>query len=152
MCGFTGYFLKNSLESNSQTILNMLELQRHRGPDDSGVLGIHTALKTLEELPVKSPNEFVTKPNLIFGFNRLSILDLSPAGHQPMINTEAEVALMMNGEVYNAFDFKPELEAKGYVFKGHSDTEVVLNLYLAYGLEGMLSRLNGMFALVIFDG
>jgi asparagine synthase (glutamine-hydrolysing) len=152
MCGFTGYFLKSSFESNSKTILNMLEFQRHRGPDDSGVLGIHTTQKTLEELAVQRPKDFLSAPNLIFGFNRLSILDLSPAGHQPMINQEAQVALMMNGEVYNAFDFKPELETKGYVFKGHSDTEVVLNLYLEFGLEGMLKRLNGMYALAIYDG
>jgi asparagine synthase (glutamine-hydrolysing) len=152
MCGFAGYFLKNNFESNSKTILNMLELQRHRGPDDSGILGIHTTQKTLEELDAQSPNDFLSAPNLIFGFNRLSILDLSPAGHQPMTNKEAQVALMMNGEVYNAFDYKPELEAKGYLFKGHSDTEVVLNLYLEYGLEGMLKRLNGMFAIAIYDG
>lgn len=152
MCGFNGYFLKNSYESNSQTILNMLELQRHRGPDDSGILGIQTMTNSFEELPVQSPKDFLSKPNLIFGFNRLSILDLTPAGHQPMINHEAQVSLMMNGEVYNAFDYKPELQAKGYIFKGHSDTEVVLNLYLAFGLEGMLNRLNGMFALTIYDG
>jgi len=130
----------------------MLELQRHRGPDDSGILGIHTAQKSLEELPVQSLIDFLSAPNLIFGFNRLSILDLSPAGHQPMINHKEKVALMMNGEVYNAFDFKPDLEAKGYLLKGHSDTEVVLNLYLEYGLEGMLNRLNGMFAIAIYDG
>lgn len=152
MCGFAGYFLKNNFESNSKTILNMLELQRHRGPDDSGILGIHTSQKTLEELAVQRPNDFLSAPNLIFGFNRLSILDLSPAGHQPMINHEAKVALMMNGEVYNAFDFKPELIEKGYDFKGNSDTEVVLNLYLEYGLDGMLERLNGMFAIAIYDG
>lgn len=152
MCGFTGYFLKNSIESNSTVILDMLELQRHRGPDDSGVLGINTRNNIMEELPIQMPNCFSSKPNLIFGFNRLSILDLSPAGHQPMINKDAKVALMMNGEVYNAFDYKPELEAKGYIFKGQSDTEVVLNLYLAYGLEEMLNRLNGMYALAIYDG
>jgi len=152
MCGFTGYFLKNSQERNSEAILNMLAIQRHRGPDDSGVLGIDTADNNFEELSVDQPKAFSIEPNLVFGFNRLSILDLSAAGHQPMINKEANVALMMNGEVYNAFDFKPELIAKGYFFKGNSDTEVVLNLYLEYGLEGMLDRLNGMFALAINDG
>lgn len=152
MCGFTGYFLKNKHEQNSETILKMLEIQRHRGPDDSGVLGINVKNNTLEELSVDKPNEFSNYPNLIFGFNRLSILDLSPAGHQPMINEKFKVALMMNGEIYNAFDYKPELIAKGYVFKGNSDTEVVLNLYLEYGLDGMLERINGMFALAIYDG
>ncbi len=152
MCGFTGYFLKNKHEQNSEAILNMLAIQRHRGPDDSGVLGINSHENILEELSVENPKRFSNHPNLIFGFNRLSILDLSPAGHQPMTNLKAKVALMMNGEVYNAFDFKPELLSKGYVFKGNSDTEVVLNMYLEYGLEGMLERLNGMFALAIYDG
>ena len=77
----------------------MLELQRHRGPDDSGVLGINTAANKMEELSFNSPNDFSGQPNLILGFNRLSILDLSPTGHQPMIDSEAKVALMMNGEV-----------------------------------------------------
>jgi asparagine synthase (glutamine-hydrolysing) len=152
MCGFTGYLLKDTFENRSDAILNMLELQRHRGPDDSGILGINTLKNLFEELNPQNPDLFSNNPNLIFGFNRLSILDLSHAGHQPMQNKEMNVALMMNGEVYNAFDFKPELIEKGYSFKSNSDTEVVLNLYLAYGLKGMLDRINGMFAIVIYDG
>jgi asparagine synthase (glutamine-hydrolysing) len=105
-----------------------------------------------EEIPTAKYQFFSNQPELVFGFNRLSILDLSPAGHQPMVNDMSKVALMMNGEVYNAFDFKPNLIEKGYKFKGESDTEIVLNLYLEYGLEGMLSRLNGMFAMAIYDG
>ena len=152
MCGLTGYLLKNETESDSSTVLDMLALQRHRGPDDSGILGINIHNNNLEELEVKEPLPFNIKPNLIFGFNRLSILDLSPAGHQPMIHQASKVALMMNGEVYNAFDYKPELIDMGFSFKGNSDTEVVLYLYLAFGLEGMLERLNGMYALAIYDG
>lgn len=152
MCGITGYFLKTNTEKNSEAILKMLEFQRSRGPDDSGVLGINVKNNILEELSVEKTSVFSNNPSLVFGFNRLSILDLSPAGHQPMINKEAQVALMMNGEVYNAFDFKQGLIAKGYVFQGSSDTEVVLHLYLEYGLNGMLERLNGMFALAIYDG
>jgi asparagine synthase (glutamine-hydrolysing) len=152
MCGFTGYLLKNQTEDKSKVILEMLSLQKHRGPDDSGILGINTSMNTLEELAVREIEYFKSSPNLIFGFNRLSILDLTPAGHQPMVHHASKVALMMNGEVYNAFDFKPELEAKGYLFKSNSDTEVVLYLYLEYGLEGMLERLNGMFALAIYEG
>ncbi|MGC4041439.1 MAG: asparagine synthase (glutamine-hydrolyzing) [Flavobacterium sp.] len=89
--------------------------------------------------------------DLIFGFNRLSILDLSPAGHQPMISPNGKIVLMMNGEIYNAFDFKPELEQKGYTFKSTSDTEVVVHLYAEYGMEKMVSMLNGMFAMAIYD-
>jgi asparagine synthase (glutamine-hydrolysing) len=152
MCGIAGYFLKTNTEKKSETILKMLEFQKSRGPDDSGILGINVKENILEELSIEKSCVFSNNPSLIFGFNRLSILDLSPAGHQPMINKEAQVALMMNGEVYNAFDFKPELIAKGYIFQGNSDTEVVLHLYLEYGLNGMLERLNGMFALAIYDG
>jgi asparagine synthase (glutamine-hydrolysing) len=151
MCGFTGYLLNNSTAQDSDVILKMLKLQRHRGPDDSGVMGIDMNSAFTEELPVQSPTNFSINANLIFGFNRLSILDLSSSGHQPMCNREKGVVLMMNGEVYNAFDFKLELESKGYIFKGNSDTEVVLTLYLEYGLEGMLDRLNGMFSISIYD-
>ncbi len=151
MCGFTGYIDSKGI-SNSEAILKMLELQRHRGPDDSGVVGINFNQSTFEEVGVKQPFGFTVSPDLIFGFNRLSILDTSPAGHQPMIHPRRKVVLMMNGEVYNAFDYKSELESKGYHFKGHSDTEVVLYLYLEYGLEEMLAKLNGMFALAIYDG
>ncbi|WP_154855429.1 asparagine synthase (glutamine-hydrolyzing) [Cyclobacterium xiamenense] len=152
MCGLSGYFLKNGGETNSATMLSMLAIQRHRGPDDSGVAGIDMRSGRIEKLDGHVLSTFETKPNLVFGFNRLSILDVSHAGHQPMINEDANVALMMNGEVYNAFDFKSSLIDKGYRFEGNSDTEVVLNLYLEYGLDGMLDRLNGMFALAIFDG
>ena len=152
MCGLTGYYSKSHPIENSKPVLEMLKIQKHRGPDDSGVLGINMGDALLEELPVDQPKDFTSTPDLVFGFNRLSILDVSPAGHQPMIHHESKVALMMNGEVYNAFDFKPELEKSGFQFKGHSDTEVVLALYLAYGLDGMLERLNGMFALSIYDG
>lgn len=152
MCGFTGYIKSKNSVSDSAAILNMLKLQQHRGPDDSGVLGINMASASLQEVSPQDPTVFESAPNLIFGFNRLSILDLSPAGHQPMLHRESKVALMMNGEVYNAFDYKSELEKQGFQFKGQSDTEVVLYLYLVYGIEGMLQRLNGMFALAIYDG
>lgn len=152
MCGLTGYYCKSHPIENSKPVLEMLKLQKHRGPDDSGVLGINMKEAHLEELPVDQSKDFTSNPDLVFGFNRLSILDLSPAGHQPMVDHESKVALMMNGEVYNAFDFKPELEKSGFNFKGQSDTEVVLALYLQYGLEGILQRLNGMFALSIYDG
>ena len=151
MCGFTGY-LKTTKELSSATILNMLSLQHHRGPDDSGVVGININKRSIEEVKVDMPSAFTSHPNLVFGFNRLSILDVSPAGHQPMVHQESKVALMMNGEAYNAFDYKAELISKGYQFKGQSDTEVVLYLYIEYGMEGMLARINGMFALAIYDG
>ena len=87
----------------------------------------------------------------VLGFNRLSILDLSANGHQPMASPDGKVLLTLNGEIYNAFDYKNELTEWGYRFKSTTDTEIVLALYLKYGFEGMLNRLNGMFAIVIVD-
>lgn len=152
MCGFTGYFnLNNALETNNKVIREMIAIQKHRGPDDSGIVGINTIEKNFEEISSTTTADFSTSKDLLFGFNRLSILDLSPNGHQPMISPDKKVVLMMNGEVYNAFDFKDDLISKGHTFKSTSDTEVVLHLYLEYGIEKMVKMLNGMFALAIYD-
>lgn len=129
MCGLTGYFnFKNSIEADGIVIREMLALQKHRGLDDSGILGINTSTENIEELAVDSNDHFTINPDLVFGFNRHSILDLSANGHQPMISQDGKVVLMMNGEIYNAFDFKEELKAKGYHFKSTTDTEIVLAL------------------------
>ena len=152
MCGLTGYWLfDGQIETNSATILEMLRIQKHRGPDDSGIVAINSNIKSFESIAIDQPSAITIKPSLIFGFNRLSILDLSPNGHQPMLSDDHSVILMMNGEVYNAFDYKEELIAKGIIFRSETDTEIVLNLYLMHGLQGMLDRLNGMYAIAIYD-
>lgn len=137
-------------DENTITIREMIALHKHRGPDDSAVLGVNTE-DSITDLHVNKDHDFQKPSNLLFGFNRLSILDLSISGRQPMISGNGKVALMMNGEIYNAFDYKDDLKAKGYVFQSTTDTEVVLNLYMEYGMEGMIQRLNGMFAIVIWD-
>ena len=104
----------------------------HRGPDDSGVWlrgDGHVAL----------------------GSRRLAIQDLSPAGHMPMSDPTGRVWVVFNGEIYNFKGLRKELERKGYAFRGGSDTEVLLTLYLEYGPE-CLSHLNGMFAFAVYDG
>ena len=152
MCGFTGYYYFNDQnDSNNNIIRQMLSIQKHRGPDDSGIVAINTQGKFFENVSISEEVNFKKPSDLIFGFNRLSILDLSPMGHQPMVSPNEKVILMMNGEIYNAFDFKPELEQKGYTFKSTSDTEVILHLYSEYGMEKMISMLNGMFAMAIYD-
>ena len=152
MCGFTGYLnIDSKTETGNQTIRQMLALQKHRGPDDSGIVAINTSKKVFENATINEDVVFANPSDLVFGFNRLSILDLSPMGHQPMISPNQNVILMMNGEIYNAFDFKDELIAKGHHFKSTSDTEIVLHLYLEFGMEGMINRLNGMFSLAIYD-
>jgi asparagine synthase (glutamine-hydrolysing) len=152
MCGFTGFYnFDSKLESNNHDILEMIAMQQHRGPDDSGIVGINTIDGNYETISTEEHAAFIKSKNLLFGFNRLSIQDLSPNGHQPMISPDEKVILMMNGEIYNAFDFKEDLEKKGHIFKSTSDTEIVLHLYLEYGMEGMILKLNGMFSLAIYD-
>lgn len=152
MCGITGYInLNDKPIQDTSSILNMLRVQKHRGPDDSGIRAFNLKLGESIELPVNERLPVRDNYNGMLGFNRLSILDLSVNGHQPMISPDQKVILTLNGEIYNAFDFKEELIRWGYHFKSTSDTEVVLALYLKYGIEGLLKRLNGMFAFVIAD-
>jgi len=152
MCGITGYInLSNKTIKHSNTILEMLHLQKHRGPDDSGICAFNLNLGTSAELSVSESVGINGDFEGILGFNRLSILDLSQNGHQPMRSPDGNILLTLNGEIYNAFDYKKELQDLGYKFKSTSDTEIVLALYLNYGVEGMLKRLNGMFAIVIVD-
>ncbi|WP_376696617.1 asparagine synthase (glutamine-hydrolyzing) [Wenzhouxiangella sp. EGI_FJ10305] len=152
MCGLTGFHLRDGgTTSDAVTIQSMSQAQSHRGPDDAGHAAIDCRSGSIEPLEGNGATSFRTSADLFFGFRRLSILDLSLNGHQPMASPDGQVLLMLNGEIYNAFDFVPELESEGYRFRGKSDTEVVLNLYLVHGLEGMLSRLNGMFSIAIYD-
>jgi len=127
MCGIIGY--SGSIDSgNLNSGLHALD---HRGPDNFG--------------------SFVDRSGKIgLAHTRLSILDLSTLGHQPMISTDGRAALVFNGEIYNFQELRTELKDKGIAFRGHSDTEVLLNLYLLEG-ESMLSRLNGIFAFAIWD-
>ncbi len=126
MCGIVGVS-----GGNLEAISAANDLMAHRGPDDFGVYTNITA-------------------GIGLGHRRLSILDISPLGHQPMCSTDGAVVLVFNGEIYNFRELRKELESKGFIFRGHSDTEVLLNLYLAEG-EAMLSSLNGIFAFALWD-
>jgi asparagine synthase (glutamine-hydrolysing) len=136
MCGFAGFVNLDRAPADRQIVERMGAAIRHRGPDDRGV-----------ELFGLSPGE----PYAGIAFHRLNILDLSERGHQPMFNADRSIMIAYNGEVYNAFDYTAELEAAGFRFRSRSDTEVILYLYERYGIDGMLERLNGMFALAIAD-
>lgn len=152
MCGIAGYInLNNKPVQDTNAILNMLRVQKHRGPDDSGIRAFSLDSGQSAELKNDQPQAIEGKFEGLLGFNRLSILDLSVNGHQPMTSQDGRVLLAFNGEIYNAFTYKDELEKWGYVFKSTTDTEIVLALYLKYGFEAMLSRLNGMFAIVVVD-
>lgn len=127
MCGILGY----SGSFDPAALSAGLTAIAHRGPDDAGV--------------------FVDEAYGVGLANvRLAIQDLSPLGHQPMFGANRDVVLVLNGEIYNFRELRVALEAKGEQFIGHSDTEVLLRLYLTEG-EAMLPRLNGIFAFAIWD-
>ena len=127
MCGFVGYY--SPKQYDECVIENMNEMIAHRGPDSDG---------------------YYNDKNLHFGFRRLSIIDLEK-GSQPIINATEDVVIVFNGEVYNYAEIRKDLVNKGYVFKTHTDTEVILHGYEEYGEEGILSKLRGMFAFTIWD-
>jgi len=127
MCGLVGYsgdFVRDSLPT-------AISLISHRGPDGSGIY-------------------FDSDTSVGLGHVRLSIQDLSQLGHQPMQSNDGSAVLVFNGEIYNFRKLREELEKQGFVFRGHSDSEVVLNLYLRDGID-MLSRLDGIFSFAIWD-
>lgn len=148
MCGIAGFINLDRAPADPAVLARMSDLIRHRGPDDRGLVTWSLAGGTVAEL---SGEAAVPGADSGVGFHRLKILDLSEHGHQPMLNADRSVMIAFNGEVYNAFDFTRELEAAGFRFRSRTDTEVVLYLYERYGLDGMLERLNGMFAIVIAD-
>ena len=131
MCGLTG-ILSSSPDNISQTVSNMTSLLSHRGPDDSGVW---------------------SKGNIGLGHRRLSILDLSISGAQPMHTECMRFVMVFNGEIYNHLDIRKKLEVEGISVKwrGHSDTETLLVAIKYWGLDKSLCYSNGMFALAIWD-
>ena len=112
-------------------------------------------IKGLAEIEHRGPNEtkYQIEKNWSLGFNRLSILDLSNLGSQPMSNQKNDTIISFNGEIYNFLDLKRDLESAGYDLKGNSDTEVLLNYYhyLNRDIEKLLNKCNGMFAFSIID-
>ena len=128
MCGICGWIDPGAEETDGLTA-RMTQRLRHRGPDDVGIEG---------------------GAGWSLGFRRLSILDLSPAGHQPMRSPDGTCWLVFNGEIYNYVELRRELEGVGERFVGGSDTEVLLRLLMRHG-EAALPRLNGMFAFAFLD-
>ena len=132
MCGITGV-----VSFNPKKIIRESQLRRmtdeiaHRGPDDNGIY--------LNE-----------NKQVGLGFRRLAIIDLSENGHQPMTDQQNRAWIVFNGEIYNFIEIRNELLSKGYTFKSHSDSEVLLNSYLEWGHE-CVNKLNGMFAFAIWN-
>lgn len=156
MCGFVGYINKNLDQIDPLMVKTMMQLQEHRGPDDRGLALFSTNGKdsiSFDENQLKNfhVNDDISKFNGAIGFNRLSIIDVTKNGHQPMSNENETIHIMFNGEIYNAFELKNELITSNYNFKSKTDTEVILALYENYGLEYTLQKLNGMFTICILD-
>lgn len=129
MCGFVAMLALNENKVDQSVVERMTTAIRHRGPDDEGY--------------------FFSGP-VGFGFRRLSILDVSPTGHQPMFSPDGKKVLVFNGEIYNYIELRKELQALGHAFKSSGDTEVLLHAYLEWGGE-CLEKLNGMWAFIIYD-
>jgi asparagine synthase (glutamine-hydrolysing) len=156
MCGIAGiYSFKGKIENN--LIKKMTDTLMHRGPDDEGFLAINT--ETNEMTPLAGPDSkvagqrietFHRSVNLVFGHRRLSIIDISPSGHQPMSNRDRTIWIVYNGEIYNYLELREELKGLGYEFKTNTDTEVLLAAYEQWQ-DKCLSRFNGMWSFVIYD-
>ena len=151
MCGIVGVVNLDGAPVDPGVVFRMLDVQRHRGPDDEGVRLFSMASARSIEATRAGAGRTREPFEAALGFNRLSILDLSHEGHQPMCSSDGRVFIVFNGEIYNAFGFTRELEAAGFRFHSRTDTEVILYLYERYGFDGMLQRVNGMFAIVIVD-
>lgn len=128
MCGITGMMYFDNRDIPDASLRAMMDVIRHRGPDDAGVW---------------------TDPGIGLGFRRLSIIDLKE-GHQPLCNEDESVWIVFNGEIYNYQPLREKLLAQGHRFRTHTDTEVIVHLYEEYG-EDCVQHLRGMFGFVIWD-
>ena len=159
MCGITAVINKSDI--SAQFLVQANAIVAHRGPDDEGFLlwhkdaglkrfsGPDTDQKSIAQhhlLPFPQEN---SSWEIGFGHRRLSILDLSPAGHQPMLE-EDDLSLTYNGEIFNYLEVKAELQQAGYIFQTATDTEVILKAWKEWGTAA-LHKFNGMFAFVLLD-
>lgn len=135
MCGLTGFFSPNGLSGNDlqALALTMANAMVHRGPDDGGVWADNNV-------------------GIALGHRRLAIVDLSPAGHQPMHSSCGRYVMVFNGEIYNHLELREALSARQPVqWRGHSDTETLLSGFVTWGIEETLKRSVGMFAIALWD-
>ena len=132
MCGISGLIVKQSLQNIEQSITDMSMTLSHRGPDDHGCW-------------------IDDNKKIALAHRRLSILDLSHVGHQPMMSSSDRYIMVFNGEIYNFQSLAGELKNKSHQFNGHSDTEVMLSAIEEWGIESAVKKFNGMFAFAVYD-
>ena len=164
MCGIAG--LISIKPQSSHLIASMTDCIRHRGPDDEGFViftdqditisgGADTPKNCYDSRYPYSPstkieNIRVENASLMLGHRRLSVIDVSPAGHQPMCSLDSEYWIVYNGEIYNYLDLRVELQELGVTFISQTDTEVILAAYKIWGRK-CLNRFNGMFSFIVYD-
>lgn len=151
MCGIAGIYKFNQpvTADDVAAVKKMTDAQIHRGPDGEGIVALHASRHAPHTL----------QPSVVLGHRRLSIIDLSEAGRQPMSNEACPecrrgggtVWVTYNGEIYNYRELREELAGKGHAFRSQTDTEVLAHGYGEWGIEGLLSRLRGMFAFALYD-
>lgn len=129
MCRIAGIVNLKNMKIHEHLLISMCDSMKHGGPDDAGIY---------------------IDNNIALGNRRLSIIDLTPSGHQPMSNEEGNIWITYNGEIYNFYELRNELLKKGYSFKSRSDTEVIIKAYEVWG-EKSFKKLYGMFAFCIYD-
>lgn len=159
MCGIAGILNLNGKPIDLTTLANMTGIIKHRGPDDNGIVlfdpkysSSQNGIKELKTKKLKIEEIKDRHSNYIVGLAhaRLSIIDLSEQGHQPMCSRDGSLWIVHNGEIYNYLEIKAELISKGYEFISNTDTEVILNAYQEWGVD-CLSRFNGMWAFAIWN-
>lgn len=173
MCGITGIYSFDNEVVSLEVLESMTRSLVHRGPNDFGEVLINREWKGdnngrsiksgLQKEDIGIPIEYKntkskytmqytqSNHNICFGHTRLSVIDLSPKGHQPMCNSDRSIWITYNGEIYNYRELQNNLKSDGYNFKSNSDTEVIIAAYQKWGIS-CIERFNGMFAFALWDG
>jgi asparagine synthase (glutamine-hydrolysing) len=166
MCGIAGVISKTKSIALKETVFAMSQAIKHRGPDGEGFAffsktnstpvysnetpQINKESKTFAFNPIASLQDLDSNYDVAFAHRRLSIIDLSESGHQPMCDTQGDYWITFNGEIYNYIELQHELKSRGHVFVTKTDTEVVLEAYKEWGFE-CLQKFNGMFSFALLD-
>jgi asparagine synthase (glutamine-hydrolysing) len=148
MCGIVSIFAPDGQPLRWDVVQTMTDLLAHRGPDDGGYAGVNLHSGKIHGWRDAVPPG--PAPGLLMGHRRLSILDLSAAGHQPMASADGSLLLAYNGEIYNYLELREALQREGCVFRSGTDTEVLLQAWQRWGPRA-LERCNGMWAFVLWD-
>ena len=130
MCGIAGIAGENFSDTTAASIRPMLQALARRGPDDEGV---------------------ARWPSALLAQRRLAVLDVSSAGHQPMLSGDGAIGLVFNGCIYNFKEIRERLAAEGMIFHSNCDTEVILRGYECWGMEKLVPQMRGMFAIAVWD-